>query len=198
MKVLLLNGSPNARGCTWTALNEVKKGLEAQGVEGEIVHVCAEDVPGCTGCFACGETRECVRGDVVNEIGARLRWADGMVIGSPVYFASPNGSLLAFLDRLYASHGEQLRFKPCGCIVSARRAGTTAALDALNKYPLVCDQPLVSGGYWCMVHGQTPEEVMRDEEGLRIARTLGSSLGWLVKALALSREAGLEAPDGKE
>ena len=198
MKVLLLNGSPNARGCTWTALNEVKKGLEAQGVAGEIVHVCAEDVPGCTGCFACGETGECVRGDVVNEIGAKLRRADGMVIGSPVYFASPNGSLLAFLDRLYASHGEQLRCKPCGCIVSARRAGTTAALDALNKYPLVCDQPLVSGGYWCMVHGQTPEQVMQDEEGLRIARTLGSSLGWLAKALAISREAGLEAPDGME
>ena len=198
MKVLLLNGSPNARVCTWTALNEVKKGLEAQGVAGEIVHVCAEDVPGCTGCFACGETGECVRGDVVNEIGAKLRRADGMVIGSPVYFASPNGSLLAFLDRLYASHGEQLRFKPCGCIVSARRAGTTAALDALNKYPLVCDQPLVSGGYWCMVHGQTPEQVMQDEEGLRIARTLGNSLGWLAKALAISREAGLEAPDGME
>ena len=139
-----------------------------------------------------------MRGDVVNEIGAKLRRADGMVIGSPVYFASPNGSLLAFLDRLYASHGEQLRFKPCGCIVSARRAGTTAALDALNKYPLVCDQPLVSGGYWCMVHGQTPEQVMQDEEGLRIARTLGSSLGWLAKALAISREAGLEAPDGME
>ena len=133
MKVLLLNGSPNARGCTWTALNEVKKGLEAQGVEGEIVHVCAGDIAGCAGCFACAETGKCVRDDIVNELGARLVQADGMVIGSPVYFASPNGSLLAFLDRLYASHGDALRFKPCGCMVSARRAGTTAALDALNK-----------------------------------------------------------------
>ena len=120
---------------------------------------------------------------MVNEVADKLEKAQGMVIGSPVYFASPAGNLMAFLDRLYAAHGNRLMYKPCGCIVTARRAGTTAALEALNKYPLVNEQPLVAAQYWCVAHGNTPEEILADAEGVEIARSLGRNMAWLVKAL---------------
>ena len=184
MKVILLNGSPHERGCTYTALAEVARGLESHGVEAEIVHIGTAPISGCRGCYACRKLGRCVQEDLVNEIAQKLRSAAGMIIGSPVYFASPNASVLALLDRLYAAHGDSLMYKPCGCIVSARRGGTTAALEVLNKYPLVCEQPLVASSYWCMVHGNTPEEVQTDTEGLDIAYNLGRNMAWMVKALA--------------
>lgn len=183
MKVILINGSPHERGCTYTALCEVARGLTDHGVDARIIHIGSNDIPGCKGCFACRKLGKCVTDDVVNEFAERLRNADGMIIGSPVYFASPNGSLVALLDRLYAAHGNALMYKPCGCIVSARRAGTTAALETLHKYPMVNEQPLVSSSYWCMVHGSTPEGVRADTEGMAIAYTLGRNMAWMVKAL---------------
>ena len=183
MKVFLINGSPHESGCTYTALTEVARGLEENGVETEIVHIGTEDIPGCRGCFACRKLGRCVIDDMVNKLADKLQSADGMIIGSPVYFASPNGSLVAMLDRIYAAHGNALMYKPCGCIVSARRAGTTSALEVLHKYPLVNEQPMVSSGYWCMVRGNTPEEVRADTEGMEIAYTLGTNMAWMVHAV---------------
>lgn len=183
MKVILINGSPHERGCTYTALSEVAGGLNDHGVGAEIIHIGTHDIAGCRGCFACRKLGKCVIDDGVNEIAEKFKVADGMIIGSPVYFASPSGSLISFLDRLYASHGNSLMYKPCGCIVSARRAGTTAALEVLHKYPMVNEQPLVSSSYWCVVHGNTPEEVHADTEGMEIAYNLGRNMAWMVKAL---------------
>ncbi|MDD3243537.1 MAG: flavodoxin family protein [Eubacteriales bacterium] len=195
MKVILVNGSPHEHGCTYTALCEVADALEKNGISAPILHIGTRPIAGCMGCYQCRAAGKCVLDDRVNEIAAELSSANGMVFGSPVYFASPTGGMLSFLDRLYASAGDSLMYKPCGCAVSARRAGTTAALDALNKYPLVCEQPLVSSGYWCMVHGSTPQEVRQDEEGMRIMRTLGRNMAWLVKSLAAARDAGVGTPE---
>ena len=183
MKVVLLNGSPHKHGCTYTALAEVARGLSEHGVEAEIVQLGTSEIAGCEGCFACRTLNKCKKDDSVNEIARVLEQADGMIIGSPVYFSSPNGTLLAVLDRLYAAHGNRLMYKPCGCIVSARRAGTTAALEVLHKYPLVNEQPLVASSYWCMVHGNTPAEVRADQEGMETAYHLGRNMAWLVNAL---------------
>ena len=183
MKVMLLNGSPHEYGCTYTALCEVVRGLTDHGVETEIVHIGSSDILGCKGCFACRKLNMCVQKDVVNELALRMMTMDGIIIGSPVYFSSPNGSLIALLDRLYAAHGDKMMYKPCGCIVTARRAGTTAALEVLHKYPMVNEQPLVSSSYWCMVHGNTPEEIYEDKEGMEIAYNLGRNMAWLVKAV---------------
>lgn len=182
MKVVLINGSPHKNGCTHTALEEVARSLQENGVDAEIIHIGAE-VAGCIGCFKCRKEGCCIRKDIVNEVADKLANADGMIFGSPVYFASPNGSMIAFLDRLYASAGRKLMYKPCGSIVTARRAGTTASLDALNKYPLVNEQPVIGSCYWCMIHGNTPEEIRSDKEGMKIAAVLGRNMAWMVKAL---------------
>ncbi len=195
MKVILINGSPHARGSTYTALHECELALQERGIDTEIIHIGAKPIAGCMGCWQCrGGHGRCVREDVVNETAEKLAAADGMIFGSPVYYASPNATLLAFLDRLYASASPKLMYKPCGCIVAARRAGTTASLDALSKYPLINEQPLISGQYWCMVHGNSPEEVYMDKEGVEIARSLGRNMAWMVKLVALGREHGLEKP----
>lgn len=183
MKVVLLNGSPNAKGCTYTALNEVARGLNENGIQAEIINIGNTGISGCNGCFSCRNTGRCIQEDIVNQTAEKIIEADGMIIGSPVYFSSPNATLIAYLDRLYAAYGNHLRYKPCGCIVSARRAGTTSALEVLNKYPLVCEQPLIASSYWCMVHGTTPDEVKNDKEGMEIAYNLGRNMAWMVKAL---------------
>ncbi|MGN0665769.1 MAG: flavodoxin family protein [Huintestinicola sp.] len=183
MKAVLLNGSPHTAGCTYTALNEVARGLRENGIEAEIINIGDRDIPGCKGCFACRKTGRCICEDIVNQTAERIINAEGMIIGSPVYFSSPNAALIAYLDRLYAAYGDKLRFKPCGCIVSARRAGTTSALEVLNKYPLVCEQPLVASSYWCMVFGSDPDEVKNDKEGMETAYNLGRNMAWMIKAL---------------
>lgn len=190
MKVVLLNGSPHPKGCTYTVLCEVERGLMENGVESEILQIGNRDIPGCKGCFACRKIDRCVQEDIVNQTAEAIIEADGMIIGSPVYFSSPNGALVAYLDRLYAAYGDDLKYKPCGCMVSARRAGTTSALEVLNQYPLVCEQPLVSSSYWCMAFGNTPEEVRVDTEGMEIAYNLGRNMAWMVKALH-----GVPTPD---
>ena len=194
MKVVLINGSPHPRGTTYTVLCEVERELRQSGVETEMLHIGA-DVPGCIGCFRCSETGYCTKDDIVNQAADKLAQADGMIIGSPVYFASINGTLSAFLDRLYASGSLRWRYKPCGCFVVARRGGTTAALDALNKYPLINEQPLVSSCYWGMAYGNDAQEVQNDEEGLEIARTLGRNMAWMVKALHAAEQRGVQHPN---
>lgn len=194
MKVLLINGSPHKNGCTFTALSEVASALNAEGVETEIVHIGHKAMQGCTGCGKCNQLGKCVFEDLVNEIAEKAKETDGFIFGSPVYYASANGSMTAFLDRLFYSGGEHFAYKPGAAVVSARRAGTTAALDQLNKYFTISNMPVVSSQYWNMVHGNTPEEVKQDLEGMQIMRTLGKNMAWLLKSIEAGKENGLDLP----
>ena len=188
MKILLLNGSPNAKGCTYTALSEVAKTINEGGIETEIIHVGHKDIRGCIACGKCQELGHCVFDDLVNEIAPKLEAADGLVVGSPVYYAGPNGTLTNLLDRLFFSASYSMRMKVGAAVCSARRGGTTAALDRLNKYFTIAEMPIASSLYWNMVHGNTPEQVMQDEEGLQIMRVLGRNMAFLVRAIAAERD----------
>ncbi len=188
MKVLLINGSPNAQGCTFTALSEVGKALEENGIETEIVQVGNKDVRGCIGCRKCHESGKCVFDDIVNEVAPKFAECDGIVIGSPVYYASPNGGLLSFADRLFYSTRADKTMKVGAAVVSARRGGTTATFDALNKYFTISQMPVASSQYWNMVHGNTPEEVRQDEEGMQTMRTLGRNMAFIIKSIALGKK----------
>lgn len=197
MKVLLINGSPNAEGCTMTALREVASALQGEGIDTEILNMGTAPVPGCMACGGCASgAGRCVMDDIVNIALEKAEQADGLVLGSPVYYASPNGMFLAMLDRMFYA-GDCFRYKPAACVVSARRAGTTAALDALNKYSLISQMPLVSSQYWAMVHGNTPDEVRQDKEGMQIMRTLGRNMAWLLKCIRAGKDAGI-APSAPE
>ena len=189
MKALLLNGSPHAQGCTYTALAEVAGTLREGGVEAEIVHVGHLDIRGCLGCGKCKESGRCVFDDKVNELAARLREADGLVVGSPVYYAGPNGTLTNLLDRLFFSASYDLRMKVGAAVCSARRAGTTATLDRLNKYFALAEMPIASSRYWNMVHGRDAGEVVQDEEGMQVMRVLGRNMAFLIRAIAAERAA---------
>jgi multimeric flavodoxin WrbA len=189
MKVLLLNGSPNARGCTYTALSEVAQELEVNGLETELVHVGNEDVRSCIGCRKCRNAGKCVFDDKVNEVAEIFMESDGLVIGSPVYFASANGAIVSFLDRLfYSTFNFHKTMKVGAAVVSARRAGCTATFDVLNKYFTLSSMPIASSQYWNMVHGNTVEEVVQDLEGLQTMRTLGRNMAFLIKSIALGKE----------
>ena len=188
MKVLLINGSPRPRGCTYTALNEVAKTLEQEGIETEIIQVGQKDIRGCIGCRQCKESGQCIFDDFVNEVAPKFNECDGIVIGSPVYYASANGTLISFLDRLFYSTLADKTMKVGAAVVSARRAGTTATFDELNKYFTISSMPVVSSQYWNMVHGYTPEDVMKDEEGMQIMRTLGKNMAFLIKSIQLGKE----------
>lgn len=199
MKVLLINGSPHAQGCTYTALSEVAKTLGEEGIDTEIVHIGHKDICGCIGCYKCKELGRCVFDkDVVNELSRKFAEADGLVVGSPVYFAGMNGTLKSLLDRLFFSAPFSKRFKVGAAVVSARRMGTTSTLDELNKYFLHGEMPVASSRYWNAVHGNTPEEVMKDEEGLQTMRYLGRNMAFLIRAIRSERErTGLPAEEPK-
>ena len=188
MKALLINGSPHANGCTFTALNIVAEELQKNGIETEIVHIGNKDIRGCIACGKCAELGKCVFNDMVNEVAPKFEQADGLVVGSPVYYAGPNGTLTNLLDRLFYSAHYDLRMKVGAAVVSARRGGTTAAFDRLNKYFTISEMPVVSSRYWNMVHGHTPEDVMKDEEGCQIMRVLGRNMAFLIRAIAAERE----------
>ena len=188
MKALLINGSPHANGCTFTALSIVAEELQKNGIETEIVHIGNKDIRGCVACGKCYELGHCVFNDMVNEVASKLEQADGLVVGSPVYYAGPNGTLTNLLDRLFYSAHYDLRMKVGAAVVSARRGGTTAAFDRLNKYFTISEMPVVSSRYWNMVHGHTPEDVMKDEEGCQIMRVLGRNMAFLIRAIAAERE----------
>lgn len=188
MKVLLINGSPNAKGCTYTALSEVEKALNNEGVETEIVHVGHKDIRGCIGCRLCKQTGKCVFDDIVGEVQSKFAEADGIVVGSPVYYSGPNGTLISFLDRMFYSSPVDKRFKVGAAVVSCRRGGNTATFDVLNKYFTINQMPIVSSQYWNMVHGNNPDEVRQDIEGLQTMRTLGKNMAFLMKAIALAKD----------
>lgn len=193
MKVLLINGSPHAQGCTYTALSVVADELQKNGVETEIVHVGHKDIRGCIGCYKCRELGRCVFDkDVVNELSQKFAEADGLVVGSPVYYAGMNGTLKSLLDRLFFSAPFPKRFQVGAAVVSGRRMGTTSTLDDLNKFFLHGEMPIASSRYWNAVHGNTPKDVMRDEEGLQTMRYLGRNMAFLIRAIRAERErAGL-------
>ena len=188
MKVLLINGSPNAKGCTFTALSEVEIKLNEQGIETEIIHVGNKDIRGCIGCHKCKTTGKCVFDDLVNEVALKFEQADGVVIGTPVYYASANGTLVSFLDRLFYSSLTDKSMKVGAAVVSARRGGCSATFDEINKYFTISGMPIASSQYWNSVHGFTPEDVRKDEEGLQIMRTLGKNMAFLIKSISLGKE----------
>ncbi len=177
MKVLLLNGSPREAGCTFTALIEVAKALNDEGIETEIVQAVNDST------------------SYVKEVVEKFKQADGLVVGSPVYYASPSGVVMAFMDKFAGLAKADMRLKPAAVVASARRAGTTATLDALMKYLTINEMPLVSSNYWPMVHGNSPEEVHQDIEGLEVMKTLGKNMAWLMKSIELAKEAGLASPE---
>lgn len=187
-KVLLLNGSPHGKGCTARALEEVSKTLQAEGIETEIIQIGKEAVPGCKGCNYCYDHDRCVIDDLVNEVAPKFKEADGLVVGSPVYYASPNGAALSFLDRLFYSANYPKHMKAGAAVVSCRRGGSTASFDALNKYFTISGMPVVSSTYWNQVHGFTAEDVEKDLEGLQTMRNLGRNMAFLIRAIAAEKE----------
>ncbi len=194
MKVLVINGSPHLNGCTDRGLREVEKTLEAAGVEIERVNVGNKDVRGCIACNFCREHGRCVFNDLVNETAPKFAEADGVLIGSPVYYAGANGQLLAFLDRLFYSTAGTFdkTMKVGAAVISSRRAGSTSAFDEINKYFTICSMPIVSSTYWNEVHGFTAEDVEDDKEGLQTMRNLGTNMAFLIKAISgLKKEQGL-------
>lgn len=184
MNVLMINGSPHKEGCTFTALTEVAGQLNAQGVNTEIVHIGTKPIQGCIACRKCISTGKCIfNDDGVNECVEKLGKADGLVVGSPVYYAGPNGALCAFLDRLFFGKSAAYAYKPAAAVLSCRRGGGTASFDRLNKYFTISNMPVVSSRYWNEVHGNTPDEVRQDLEGLYTMRTLGRNMAWLLKCI---------------
>ena len=188
MKALLINGSPHAAGCTYTALSELQKTLEQEGIEVELIQIGNKDVRGCIGCGKCGELGKCVFDDVVNEIAPKFAECDALVVGSPVYYASPNGTLVSFLDRLFYSSSANKTMKVGAAVVSCRRGGNTATFDMLNKYFSISGMAIATSQYWNMVHGNTAEEVLQDLEGMQTMRTLGRNMAFLMKSIALGKE----------
>lgn len=198
MKVLLINGSPKAKGCTYTALTEIAKELEKENIEAEIFHVGNKPIRGCMACGGCSKTDGlCVfNDDAVNEALEKAKEVDGFIFGSPVHYASASGAITSFLDRFfYAGNGFQ--YKPGAAIVSCRRGGSTAAFEQLNKYFTISNMPVVSSQYWNMVHGNTPEEVKQDLEGMQIMRVLGKNMAWLLKSIKAGKEAGVSLPENE-
>lgn len=187
-KVLLLNGSPKANGCTATALKEMIRIFEQEGVETELIQVGNKEIRGCISCGSCGKTGKCVFDDLVNEVAPKLEAADGLVIGSPVYYASPNGTILSFMDRLFYSTHFSKHMKVGADVVSARRGGNTATFDVLNKYFTISGMPVASSTYWNQVHGFTAEDVKKDLEGLQTMRNLARNMAFMIKAIADARE----------
>ncbi|MEG0275608.1 MAG: flavodoxin family protein [Coprobacillus sp.] len=188
MKVLLINGSPNLKGCTFTALEEVATTLNKEGIETEIIHVGNKDIRGCIGCRKCKTIGQCVFNDYVNEIAPKFKESDGIIIGSPVYYASANGTLISFIDRLFYSITTDKTMKAGAAVVSCRRGGASATFDEINKYFTISGMPVVSSQYWNSVHGNTPDEVRQDQEGMQIMRTLGKNMAFLLKSIELGKK----------
>ena len=198
MKVILVNGSPKENGCTYTALKEVEKQLNKNEIETEIFWIGNKPVSGCLGCGGCLKTGKCVIDDKVNEFLEKVKEADGFVFGSPVHFAASSGMLSSFMDRVFYGRGKLFANKVASAVVSCRRGGATAAIDEINKYFLMTNMPIVSSQYWNMVHGNTPEEVLKDEEGMQTMRTLGNNMAWILKCIKEGEKAGISLPENED
>ena len=195
MKVILVNGSPREKGCTYTALCEVAGALEKNGIETEIFQVGAKPIAGCIGCNVCLKNGRCFVDDPVNEFVEKAKTADGFVFGSPVHYAAASGAITSFLDRAFYGKGNVCAGKPGAAVVSCRRGGAASAFDQLNKYFTINSMPVVSSQYWNQVHGNTPDEVRQDAEGLQTMRTLGSNMAWLLKCIQAGAAAGITFPE---
>jgi multimeric flavodoxin WrbA len=195
MKVLLVNGSPHKNGCTYTALSEVAQALNRNGVETEIFQLGSGPIASCKACGSCKKTGKCITDDIVNEFISKVDGADGFIFGSPVHFAAASGGLTSFMDRVFYVAKRKFAGKLGASIVSCRRGGATAAFDQINKYFTISCMPIVSSQYWNQVHGNTPEEVKQDLEGLQIMRTLGNYMAWLLKCIEAGKNAGVAAPE---
>lgn len=196
MKVLMVNGSSKPKGCTATALQEIAKVLREEGIDSEIVCLGGGPLRDCIGCLGCMKLDgQCAfNDDCINEILEKAKTCDGFIFGTPVYYAHPSGRVLSALDRMFYAGKKYFMHKPGAAIASARRAGTTASIDALNKYFTIAEMPVVSSSYWNMVHGNKPEEVLQDAEGLQVMRNLGRNMAWLLKCLEAGRNTGVAVP----
>lgn len=197
MKVLMVNGSSHEHGCTFTALSKVAEALIMEGIETEVIQLGTAAIRDCTACGACRKLDgRCVfDDDPVNQVIEKAREADGFIFGSPVYYAHPSGRILSFLDRVFYAGGSAFHFKPGAAIVSARRAGTTASVDVLNKYFTIAKMPIVSSNYWNMVHGSQADDVAEDQEGVQIMKTLGQNMAWMLKCIEAGKKAGISLPE---
>lgn len=197
MKVLLINGSPHKDGCTYTALSEVAKALDNNGIDTEFVHIGTDAVHGCAACFSCAETGACVFGDdACNVIIEKMRSCDGVVVGSPVYYAGPAGALCAVLERAFCANLDVFKGKPAAAVVCCRRSGSSAAFDRLNKFFAYNHMPIVtSQNCWNVVHGNTPEEAMQDREGIQTMRVLGKNMSWLLHTID---QTGVKRPEPED
>lgn len=195
MKVILVNGSPRANGCTFTALEEAAGALMKNGIETEIFQVGAKPIAGCIGCGVCLNTGACFLDDPVNAFLEKAGVADGFIFGSPVHYAAASGALTSFLDRVFYGKSALFEGKPGAAVVSCRRGGASAAFDQINKYFTISGMPIVSSQYWNQVHGNTPEEVRRDEEGMQTMRTLGNNMAWLLKCIEAGKREGVQYPE---
>jgi multimeric flavodoxin WrbA len=202
MKVVLVNGSPNEKGCTYTALQEVAATLKAEGIESELFQIKKKPLSGCIACFRCRKLGRCGFSDRVNDFLDIAKDFDGFVFGSPVHYAGAGGAITSFMDRVFyadmQSGKRSFYLKPAAAVVSARRAGTTSAFDQLNKYFTISEMPVISSQYWNMVHGSTPEDVKKDLEGLQIMRTLGRNMAWFLKCKEAALKAGVPFPKREE
>ena len=203
MKVLLVNGGPHKEGCTYTALQEVAKTLNEEGIDTEIFWVGNKPVGGCIACKKSAEIGKCIFDDVVNEFVDKAEEADGFIFGSPVHYAGATGNLTGFMDRVFysssqARRGKGFLYKPAAAISSARRGGTTATYDQLNKYFGITQMPIISSRYWNMVHGNTPDEVRQDEEGMQTMRILGRNMAYFLKCIEAGRGNGVELPKNEK
>lgn len=195
MKVLLLNGSPRQKGNTYTALLEIGKTLEQEGIEYEIFQIGAGQVRDCIGCGKCSETGCVFEDDKVNEFIAKAKECDGFVFGTPVYYAHPSGRVLSFLDRVFYSSGRSFAFKPGASVAVARRGGTTASFDVLNKYFGISQMPVAGSTYWNVVHGAAEGEAKLDAEGMQTMRNLARNLAWMMKCFQVGKEKGIALPE---
>ena len=196
MKVILVNGGPHKEGCVNAALEEVANELNKSGVETEIFWIGVKPIAGCIACGNCAKTGKCVFDDVVNEFVEKAKDADGFIFGTPVHYGAASGAITSFMDRVFysaASSGKSDRFmfKPAACVISARRGGTTATYDQLNKYFGITQMPIISSRYWNMVHGNTPEQVKQDKEGMQIMRILGRNMAYYLKCIEAGKEKGI-------
>ena len=194
MKVLLVNSSPHENGCVFTALDHMAAHFGSLGVETELFQFGRTPVAGCIACGACRKTGKCFKNDLVNEFAAKCETADGFVFGTPVYYAGPSGQLISFMDRLFFSAGRFLQNKPAAAVVSCRRGGASAAFESINKYFQISYMPVVSSQYWYQVHGSSPVDVLKDEEGLLTLRTLADNMTYLLRCLRAGSAAGISVP----
>lgn len=199
MKVILINGGPHKEGCTYTALKQVEKALNDEEIETEIFWLGNKPISGCIACKSCAKKGKCIFDDVVNEFVEKAKDVDGFIFGSPVHYASATGVITSFMDRVFYSASQAKKidrflFKPASTVISARRAGTTSTYDQLNKYFGINQMPIISSRYWNMVHGSTPDDVKKDEEGMQIMRILGRNMAYYLKCIQAGKDKGIEQP----